>query len=131
IREEIVTSVKTVIGPEGNLLDPGPDSCHLISLDTPFLDNAQLAKLKALKDSAFRPTVLPMLFPASEGPAGLEPAMERLYRDADEAIANGARVLILSDRGVDAENAPIPTLLAVAGLHNHLVREKKRTQVGL
>jgi len=131
IREEIVTSVKTVIGPEGNLLDPRPESCHLISLETPFIDNAQMAKFKALQDSAFRATVLPMLFPAREGAAGLEPAMERLFRAADEAIANGARILILSDRGVDAENAPIPTLLAVAGLHNHLVREKKRTQVGL
>ncbi|MGI8927718.1 MAG: glutamate synthase large subunit [Tepidiformaceae bacterium] len=131
IREELVTSVKTVIGPEGNLLDPEPESCHLISLESPFLDNAQLAKMKTLRDHALRATVLPMLFPTRAGPAGLKPAMDALFADADAAIAAGAKVLILSDRGVDAENAPIPSLLAVAGLHNHLVREKKRTRVGL
>jgi glutamate synthase (NADPH/NADH) large chain len=131
IREELVTSVKTVIGPEGNLLDPEPESCHLISLDNPFIDNEQLAKFKSLKDHALRATVLPMLFPAKAGPAGLEAAMEELCRAADRAIEQGAKILILSDRGVDADHAPIPSLLAVAGLHNHLVREKKRTQVGL
>ncbi len=131
IREELVTSVKTVIGPEGNLLDPEPESCHLVSLDNPFIDNEQLAKFKSLKDHALRATVLPMLFPAKAGPAGLEAAMEELFRAADRAIDEGAKVLILSDRGVDAEHAPIPSLLAVAGLHNHLVREKKRTRVGL
>ncbi len=131
IREELVTSVRTVIGPEGNLLDPEPESCHLISLENPFLDNAQLAKFKALKDSALQATVLPMTFPAQAGPAGLELALDALFLAADQAIARGAKVLILSDRGVDAANAPIPSLLAVAGLHNHLVREKKRTQVGL
>ncbi|MES4791787.1 MAG: glutamate synthase large subunit, partial [Chloroflexota bacterium] len=131
IREKLVTSVKTVIGPEGNLLNPEPESCHLISLDNPFIDNEQLAKFKALKDHALRATVLPMLFPAKAGPAELEAAMEELFRAADQAIDNGAKILILSDRGVDAEHAPIPSLLAVAGLHNHLVREKKRTRVGL
>src|SRR6185437_7752317 len=131
IREELVTSVKTVIGPEGNLLDPEPENCHLISLESPFLDNAQLAKMKSLKDHALRATTLPMLFPAKAGPAGLAPALDALFEQADHALANGAKVLILSDRGVDAENAPIPSLLAVAGLHNHLVRERKRTQVGL
>src|SRR5690606_10678719 len=76
-------------------------------------------------------TVLRMVFPAAAGPAGLEAAMKELCREADVAIDSGAKVLILSDRGVDREHAPIPSLLAVAGLHNHLVREKKRTQVGL
>jgi glutamate synthase (ferredoxin) len=131
IREELVTSVKTVIGPEGNLLDPEPENCHLVSLDSPFLDNAEMAKFKALKDHALRATTLPMLFPAKAGPAGLAPALDALFKQADHAISHGAKVLILSDRGVDPENAPIPSLLAVAGLHNHLVRERKRTQVGL
>ncbi|MBI5947629.1 MAG: glutamate synthase large subunit [Chloroflexi bacterium] len=131
IREEIVTSVKTVIGPEGNLLDPEPESCHLIALETPILSNEDLAKIKTLRDHALRATVLPMHFPAKAGPAGLAPAMAALCEQADAAIGHGAKVLILSDRGVDADNAAIPTLLAVAGLHNHLVREKKRTQVGL
>jgi glutamate synthase (ferredoxin) len=131
IREEIVTSVKTVIGPEGNLLDPEPENCHLIALETPFLDNEELAKMKALKDHALRATVIPMLFPAKAGPAGLGPAIEQLFKEADRAIARGAKVLILSDRGVDADHAPIPSLLAVAAMHNHLVRERLRTQVGL
>ena len=131
IREEIVTSVKTVIGPEGNLLNPEPESSRLVSLDIPFIDNFSMAKFKSLKDPRFRATILPMLFPAKAGPAGLEPAMEALFEEADRAIAAGSKILILSDRGVDRENAPVPALLAVAGLHNHLVREKTRTQVGL
>ncbi|MCL6643597.1 MAG: glutamate synthase subunit alpha, partial [Dehalococcoidia bacterium] len=89
IREELVTSVKTVIGPEGNLLDPEPESCHLISLDNPFIDNEQLAKFKSMKDHALRATVLPMLFPAKAGPAGLEAAIEELCRAADRAIEQG------------------------------------------
>ncbi len=131
IREELVTSVRTVIGPEGNLLDPEPENAHLISLETPFLTNSDLAKFKALQDPAFRIEVLPMLFPARAGAAGLEAALDALFEHADRAIAKGAKVLLLSDRGVDSENAPIPTLLAVAGLNNHLVRTKQRTQVGL
>ena len=131
IREELVTSVKTVIGPEGNLLDPEPESCHLIDLESPFLDNTELAKIKSLRDHALRATVLPMLFPAKAGPAGLAPAIDALFQEADRAIARGAKVLLLSDRGVDADNAPIPSLLATAALHNHLVRERKRTQIGL
>ncbi len=131
IREEIVTSVKTVIGPEGNLLDPQPESCRLLSLKTPFIDNRQLAKFKALRSGKLRSVALPMLFQAARGPQGLEEAMQELCRRADEAIDQGAKVLVLSDRGVDREWAPIPSLLAVAGLHNHLVRERKRTRVGL
>jgi len=131
IREELVTSVKTVIGPEGNLLDPEPENCRLVSLESPFLDTAQLAKFKSLKDHVLHATVLPMLFPAGYGPSGLAPAMDALYEEADRAIGKGAKILILSDRGVNADLAPIPSLLAVAGMHNHLVRTKKRTQVGL
>ncbi len=131
IREELVTSVKTVIGPEGNLLDPEPENCHLVSLQSPFLDNQELAKFKSLKDHALQATVLPMLFPANAGPAALGPALDELFEQADRAIDRGAKILILSDRGVDAENAPMPSLVAVAGLHNHLVRERRRTRVGL
>jgi glutamate synthase (ferredoxin) len=132
IREEIVTSVKSVLGPEGNLLDPRPESCRQIELKTPFIDNHEMAKLKALSDHPdFRSVTLPMLFQASWGPQGLERAMDDLFRRADEAIEQGAKIIILSDRGVNREWAPIPSLLAVAGLHNYLVRERKRTRVGL
>jgi glutamate synthase (ferredoxin) len=131
IREEIVTSVKTVIGPEGNLLDPSPASAHLVSIDNPFIDNDAIARFKASNDPAMKTAVLSTLFPAEWGPAGLEQAMERLFSEADQALAEGAKIIILSDRGVDAKHAAIPALLASAGLHHHLVRTKKRTQVGL
>ena len=135
IREELVTSVATVIGPEGNLLDQNLSDIHLVKLDNPFIDNEQLAQIKALKDDPhFRTTVIPMLFPA-QAPEGkghaLEGAMTHLFEQADAAIAAGARVIVLSDRGVDREHVAIPALFATAGLHNHLVRERKRTQVGL
>src|SRR5574341_1275697 len=121
IREEIVTSVKTTIGPEGDLLEPQPENCHMVSIKMPFLDNAEMAKIKAIQEPKLKSEVLPMLFQASHGPEGLAHAMDELFRRADEAI----------DRGVNREWAPIPALLAVAGLHNHLVRERKRTRVGL
>ena len=132
IREELVTSVYTMVGPEGNILSQALSDVYLVKLDTPFLDNAQMAQVRALSSHPeFRTAVLPMLFEAAAGPAGLELAMQHLFLAADMAIDTGARILVLSDRGVDREHAPIPALLAVAGLHNHLVREKKRTQVGL
>ncbi|GBD23121.1 Ferredoxin-dependent glutamate synthase 1 [bacterium HR29] len=131
IREELVTSVETLIGPEGNLLEPAPEHCHVIWAHLPFLTNEELAKLKNLREGSLKAVTLSTLWPAKEGPRALEQAMERLFREADRAIAEGAAILILSDRGVDAEHAPIPALLAVSGLHHHLVRTKRRTRVGL
>src|SRR5574341_2272154 len=100
-------------------------------MKTPFLDNAEMAKIKALQGADLHSEVLPMLFQASHGPDGLERAMDDLFRRADEAIERGVKILVLSDRGVSREWAPIPALLAVAGLQNHLVRERRRTRVGL
>ena len=133
IREEIVTSVLTVTGSEGNLLEPTPESCRLIALDSPILDNDDLAKLKALDGSfrGFKSVVLPMTFPAAEGAKGLEASLAMLFVQAVEAIKEGAGVIILSDRGVDKDNAPIPSLLACSGLHHYLVREGLRTRAGL
>ncbi|MDA0301163.1 MAG: glutamate synthase large subunit [Chloroflexi bacterium] len=132
IREELVTSAYTNVGPEGNLLNTGLEDVHLVKLDSPMLSNEDLARLKALSDhSTLRTAVISSLFPAAEGAVGLEAAMERVFAAADAAITAGAKILVLSDRGVDATHAPIPALLAVAGLHNHLVRGRKRTQVGL
>ena len=131
IREELVTSVKTVIGPEGNLLAAEPDNCHLVMLDSPFLSGEEMAKLKGLGVEDLPVRTLDMLFPATDAAAGLEPALQALFAKADDAITEGARVLVLSDRGQSAQLAPIPALLAVAGLHNHLVREKKRTGMTL
>jgi glutamate synthase (ferredoxin) len=131
IREEIITSAETTIGAEGNLLKPEPQSCHLIELKTPILSDAELAKLKHVQDGSFKSITLPMLFDPKARVEGLEAAMNELCAQADRAINDGVSILILSDREVDAQNAPIPALLAVAGLHHHLIRQGTRTQVGL
>lgn len=129
--EEIITAQGTTIGAEGNLIQPTPESCRQIHLDTPVITNEELAKLKFVSDRGFRTVTLSMIYSVAEGEAGLESAMERLYQEADQAIGDGATLLILSDRGVDAVHAPIPALLAVAGVHHHLIREGTRTKVGL
>jgi glutamate synthase (ferredoxin) len=132
IREELVTSVLTGAGGEGNLLVPTPESCRQIALDIPILDNDDLAKLKQLDGwRGFKSALLPILFPAEQGAAGMEQSLEVMFQKAVAAIEDGANLLILSDRGVDAQNAPIPSLLACAGLHHHLVRSGLRTRAGL
>jgi len=129
--EEIITAQGTTIGAERNLIDPQPESCRQIRLKSPFLTNAELAKLRHIQRDGFKTVTLPTLFEAAEGAAGLENAMQALYTAADNAIAGGATLLILSDRGVDAGRAPIPALLATAGLHHHLIREGTRTKISL
>jgi glutamate synthase (ferredoxin) len=132
IREAIITSAVTTIGAEGNLLQPEPESCHLLRLQTPILSNAELAKLKHLDgENGFRSVTLPILFSPQQGAAGLEAALEDLCIRADAAIAVGANLIILSDRDLDVEKAAIPALLAVSGLHHHLIRQGTRTRVGL
>jgi glutamate synthase (ferredoxin) len=131
IREELVTSAETTIGSERNLLKPKPMSCNLIELKTPILTNEEFAKLKYINQAGFKSFTLPILFKAAEGEAALVKALEDLCLCASGAVESGANILILSDRGVDPELAPIPALLAVAGLHHHLIREGTRTRVGL
>jgi len=131
IREEIITSAETTIGSERNLLKPEPESCSLLELKTPILTNEELAKIRNIKQPGFKALVLPILFKASEGQGGLESAMGDLCAKASQAIKDGCNILILSDRGVDKNSAPIPALLAVSGLHHHLIREGTRTRVGL
>ncbi len=131
IREEIVTSAETTIGSERNLLNPEPESCHLIELKSPILTNEELAKLRHIDRPGFKSITLPILFIASEGVGAMEKALEQLFVQASQAIKNGINILILSDRGVDRSHAPIPSLLAVSGLHHHLIREGTRTRVGL
>ncbi|TVQ46428.1 MAG: glutamate synthase large subunit [Gloeocapsa sp. DLM2.Bin57] len=130
IREEIITSAATTIGSEGNLLKPLPESCHLINLKTPILNNAELAKLKHLQGD-FLSTTIPILFDPKQGVQGLETALEEIFKRADAAIASGVAIIILSDRGIAADKTAIPSLLAVAGLHHHLIRQGTRTKVGL
>ncbi len=132
IREELVTSVFTGAGGEGNLLEPRPESCRQIALETPILDNDELARLKQLDGwRGFQSATLPMLFVAAEGPQGLEAALRSLIDRACAAIEQGANLIVLSDRGVNAEMAPIPSLLACSGLHHDMVRRGLRSRAGL
>ncbi len=131
LREEIVTGTETFLGSEGNILDPRPESCHQIKLETPILSNDELAKLAQLDRTDFKAVTLPILFPAAAAGAGLKQALDELFAEASRQLTAGANVLILSDRGVTPELAPIPALLAVAGLHHFLIRKQVRTQVSL
>jgi glutamate synthase (NADPH/NADH) large chain len=132
IREELVTSVLTGAGGEGNLLDPKPESCRQIALDTPVLDNDELAKFKQLDGwRGFKSAEVPMLFEAAKGAQGLEEALDDLFRRATLEVERGANLIILSHRGADAKFAPIPSLLATAGLHHHMVRAGLRSRAGL
>ena len=131
IREELVTDMGSTLGAEANLLAPDARSCHHVKVDAPVITNDDLAKLRNLDDPAFRSATLPMLFDPRAGAAGLEKAMDALCRAASEALAGGTTLLVLSDRGVDREHAPVPALLATAGVHHHLVREGSRTRCAL
>jgi glutamate synthase (ferredoxin) len=131
IREELITSTTLTIGSEGNLVNPGPQSCRQLRLPEPILKNADLEKLRQISLPGIKCVTLPILFDASRGKAGLERALDELFKAADAAIAGGATILILSDKGVDRVHAPIPALLATAGLHHHLIRAGTRTRVGL
>ncbi len=135
IREELVTSMESTIGPERNLLLPEPESCRQINVRYPIIDNDQLAKLRHIQDhphlDGFRSVTLPMTYDPREGGAALERAMERLQAQASAAVRAGNTILILSDRGVTEKCAPIPSLLATAGVHHHLVREGTRTRCAL
>ncbi|MBP8918747.1 MAG: glutamate synthase large subunit [Micropruina sp.] len=135
IREELVTSLSSTFGPEGNLLEPGPASCRQIVIPYPILDSDQLAKLVRINRDGTMPAydtyVVRGLYPVEEGGAGLKARLDELCREVSEAIEQGSRTIILSDRHSNADLAPIPSLLLTAAIHHHLVREKKRTMVGL
>jgi glutamate synthase (ferredoxin) len=131
IREEIITSTFTMVGSRGGLLNPGAESCRLIRLEHPILTNEELDKLRFINRPGFMSETLSILFNAEDGAKGLETAMERLFAAADAAIKEGANILILSDRGISAQQAPIPALLAIAGLHHHLIRNGTRGRTGL
>src|SRR5262245_21289796 len=122
----------STIGPERNLADAEPEACRQIKIEYPILHNDQVARLRHLPTgSPFRSTTLPLLYNPGDDGLGLEKAMAELCRKASQAVAAGYGILILSDRGVDATRAPIPSLLATAGVHHHLVREGTRTKCGL
>jgi glutamate synthase (ferredoxin) len=131
IREELITATTLTLGAEQNLLQPRPESCQQLRLSIPILTNAELEKLCRLDQPGLTSVTLPMLFKVADGKAGLEQGLNDLFRAADEAIAAGATILILSDKYFDREHAPISAFLASAGLHHHLIRAGSRTRVGL
>ena len=135
IREELVTSLGSTIGPEHNLLDPGPESCQQISLPFPVIDNDELAKIVNVNADGDFPGlesyVVRGLFPVSGDGNTLQLRIEEIKKEVSAAIAAGARIIVLSDRDGDAEDCPIPSLLLTAAVHHHLIREKARTKVGL
>jgi len=131
IREEMVMSLISYIGTERNILDETPKHCHTLRMPHPILTNRDLERLRRVSQGDYLCTTLPTLYRADGGAKELERALDGLCRRASLAIKNGYTMIILSDRGVDEDYAPIPSLLALTAVHNHLVREKTRTQVAL
>jgi len=131
IREQLVMSLVTNIGPKPNLLGETPESCRRIKVQQPILTNAELEKLREITDEHFRSKTLRMLFRVADGPEGMAGAVDELCRQASQAIKEGFSFLILSDRGVNADWAPIPSLLGISAVHHHLIQECSRTEVGL
>ncbi len=131
IREGLVMSLNSYIGSEGNILEETPKNCHTLKLRHPVISNWRLEKLRRVSWGNFLATSLPMLFRVKDGEKPLEEAIETLCRRASLAIKSGYTLLILTDRGVDHEYAPIPSLLALSAVHNHLIREGTRNQVAL
>lgn len=131
IREQIITSVGTTIGAEGNLVAPTPASCRHIYLETPVLTGTEFEKLRQQREEGFKAVTLSILFEVTEEGDQLTPTLDRLFEQADQAVEDGTTLLILSDRGVEEKRAAIPALLAVSALHHHLIRKGTRTRVSL
>ncbi|AXK36483.1 glutamate synthase large subunit [Streptomyces armeniacus] len=135
IREELVTSLHSSVGPQGNLLEPTAASCRSVTLPFPVLDNDELAKLIHVNADGdlpgFKASTLSGLYRVHDGGDGLAARLREICAEADAAIASGTRLIVLSDRHSDAEHAPIPSLLLTSAVHHHLIRTKQRTQVGL
>ena len=131
IREEMVTSTRVMLGNSGNLTEPNKAGTYALSMRTPILTNQELASIKALDCRRMKSVTLPILFDPTKGAEGLRDALDELCAKAEEAARTDQNVLILSDRGVDEHHAPIPALLAVAAVHNHLINKVLRTEIGL
>jgi len=131
LREEIITSTETVLGSEANLLDTKPENCSQIKLKTPIIAENELEKLRNLNQDGFKAFTLSSLYKVNEGGVGLEEALNNIFTKASKAIKEGYNIFILSDRGINEEYAGIPSLLAVSGLHHHLIREGSRASVAI
>lgn len=128
IREKVVTSTTVYIGEDGNLLEENAENCKVLKVNNPILTNTDLMKIKSMKVEGFKVEVLPIIYYKN---TSLEKAIDRLFVEADRAYREGANILILSDRGIDENHVPIPSLLAVSALQQHLVKTKKRTAVAM
>ncbi|MDE6780267.1 MAG: glutamate synthase large subunit, partial [Ruminococcus sp.] len=128
IREEIVTDTSVYIGEDGNILEEKPENCHVLKIENPILTNTDMLKIKSMKVKGLKTAVIPITYYMG---TPLERAIERLFIEADKAYRDGANILILSDRDVDEYHTPIPSLLAVSALQQHLVSTKKRTAVAM
>jgi len=131
LREEVVMSLVQYLGPARNILMPGPEHCRMLELDHPVITNDVLEQLRHSDIDGFRGTTLNTRFASEQGPEALERRLQELFVEAEEAIDAGRTILVLSDRGVSAEKAPIPALLALSGIHHHLIRVGKRSQCSL
>ena len=131
IREELVMSMDITLGEEKNLLSESPSHCRKLKLSHPILTVEEIEKIKSLDKNDLKSAVLPITFPVSEKSGALKKAMDNLCSQVSKCIENGATIIVLSDRGVDDGNAAIPSLLAVSGVHHHLLQNKTRTKVGL
>ena len=128
IREEIVTSTTIYVGKKGNLLEEKPENCQVLKINNPILTNTDMLKIKQMHKPGFKVAVVPITYYKS---TKLERAIDRLFVDVDKAYKDGANILVLSDRGVDENHVPIPSLLAVSAVHQHLVNTKKQTSLAL
>ncbi len=131
IREEIVMAENVMLGAESNLLEETPAHCHRLRVSRPIITNEELEKIRAIDQGNLRATTVPIIFNKADGPQGLEAALEGVFQAADGAIEAGFSILVLSDRGVDKDSVPMPSLLACSGLHQHLIRQGTRTKVSL
>lgn len=128
IREEIVTCTSVYVGRDGNLLKEQPENCQVMKINNPILTNTDMLKIKNMKVPGFKVAVVPITYYKS---TRLDRAIDRLFVEVDKAYKDGANILVLSDRGVDENHMPIPSLLAVSAVHQHLVKTKKRTSLAM
>ncbi len=131
IREEVIMSLECYIGPEQNLLDVSPEHCHRLLLPHPILTNEELAALAHLNQRGWKSQMIDITYDRKLGKAGLLQTIDRVCAEAEAAIDNGYQLIILSDRGISEDRVPISALLATGAVHHHLVREAKRTRVGI
>ena len=131
IREAIVMNVQASVGSERNLLAETPEHARQLLIDNPILRDSELEQLRHVRSDVFKSWTVDTTWPVEEGAGGIEPALERICAEADLALAAGANILILSDRSAGLERVPMPSLLATAAVHNHLVREGTRLQAGI